>query len=239
MLQIKTQTRVTQEAQAEQQRIERSLERVIAAAAAGKLDQRVQPADLPPQLAGTARELNRLLDTLQSMQRDMVNMSHEHARGDIDVVIDSQRYAGDFGEMARGINEMVGAHIAVKKLAMGVVAEFGRGNFDAPLDPLPGKKAFINDTIETVRGNLKGLIAQMNHMSAEHARGDIDVVIDAARFDGDFRTMAQGVNDMVGAHIAVKKLAMGVISEFGRGNFDAPLDRLPGKKAFIDRKSVV
>ena len=43
---------------------------------------------------------------------------------------------------------MVGGHIAVKKKAMACIAEFGKGNFDAPLEKFPGKKAFINDTIE-------------------------------------------------------------------------------------------
>ncbi|MDT7835393.1 methyl-accepting chemotaxis protein [Aquabacterium sp. OR-4] len=234
MFQIKTQRQAMQDAQAEQQRIEHSFERVMAEAAAGRLDVRIQASAVPPALAGSAREFNRLLDTLQGMQRDMGRMTDEHARGDIDVVIDAPRYNGDFRAIAQGINDLVAAHIAVKKLAMGVVAEFGRGNFDAPMPQLPGKKAFINDVIETVRGNLKGLITEMTHMSAEHARGDIDVVIDPQRFDGDFRTMACGVNDMVAAHIAVKKLAMGVIAEFGRGNFDAPLEKLPGKKAFIN-----
>jgi methyl-accepting chemotaxis protein len=117
---------------------------------------------------------------------------------------------------------------------MAVVREFGEGNFDAPLEKLPGKKAFINETIEQVRGNIKSLITEMNRMSSEHDKGDIDAVIDVDRFHGAYRTMAQGVNDMVKGHIAVKKKAMAVVREFGEGNFDAPLEKLPGKKAFIN-----
>ncbi|MBI5257023.1 MAG: HAMP domain-containing protein, partial [Burkholderiales bacterium] len=94
--------------------------------------------------------------------------------------------------------------------------------------------ARIAQSFEQVRGTLKGLIEQMNSMSAEHEAGDIDVQIDAQRFEGSFRTMAQGVNDMVGAHIAVKKMAMGVVADFARGRLDAPIDKLPGKKAFIN-----
>ncbi|UYB53662.1 methyl-accepting chemotaxis protein [Xanthomonas sp. AM6] len=165
---------------------------------------------------------------------EIERMSREHDAGDIDVVIDSQRFEGDFRNIADGINRMVAGHIAVKKKAMACVAEFGRGNFQAPLESFPGKKAFINDTIEQVRRNLLGLIAQMNHMSAEHDAGDIDVSIDSTRFDGDFRTMADGINRMVAGHIAVKKQAMACVAEFGRGNFDAPLERFPGKKAFIN-----
>ena len=180
------------------------------------------------------RALSTTGRTLLDVTTELNRMSAEHDKGDIDVVIDSGRFVGDFRTMAQGVNEMVAGHIAVKKKAMACVAEFGRGNFDAPLETFPGKKAFINHTIEQVRGNLKGFIAEMNRMSAEHDKGDIDVVIDSGRFVGDFRTMAQGVNEMVAGHIAVKKKAMACVAEFGRGNFDAPLDAFPGKKAFIN-----
>jgi len=192
-----------------------------------------------PQLPGKKAFINEVIErvrgNLKGLISEMNHMAAEHEKGDIDVVVNTQKFQGDFRTMAQGVNDMVAAHIAVKKLAMGVVAEFGKGNFDAPLQQLPGKKAFINNTIERVRGNLKGLISEMNHMAAEHEKGDIDVVVDSQRFEGDFRTVAQGVNDMVGAHIAVKKMAMGVIAEFGKGNFSAPMEQLPGKKAFINR----
>ncbi|MFD1969354.1 methyl-accepting chemotaxis protein [Trinickia caryophylli] len=161
-------------------------------------------------------------------------MSAEHDKGDIDAAIAADDFDGAFRTMAEGINKMVGGHIAVKKKAMACVAEFGRGNFAAPLEPFPGKKAFINETIEQVRRNLNGIIAEMNRMSTEHDKGDIDVAIAAEHFDGAFRTMAEGINKMVAGHIAVKKKAMACVAEFGRGNFEAPLEPFPGKKAFIN-----
>ncbi|MRV72771.1 methyl-accepting chemotaxis protein [Duganella sp. FT92W] len=189
---------------------------------------------LPGKKAFINDTINQVRGNLRGLIAEINRMSAEHDKGDIDVTINVQQFEGDFRTMAQSINAMVGAHIAVKKTAMGVFKEFGRGNFDAQIDRLPGKKAFINDTIDQVRGNLKGLIAEINRMSAEHDKGDIDVTIDAQKFEGDFRTMAQGINAMVGAHIAVKKTAMGVVREFGRGNFDAPMEKLPGKKAFIN-----
>ncbi|GAA0754697.1 methyl-accepting chemotaxis protein [Ideonella azotifigens] len=191
--------------------------------------------------SGPADETGRLLQALgttvhglKRMNGELTRMSAEHDAGDIDVVIDTEALVGDFQSMGQGVNRMVAGHIAVKKKAMACIAEFGRGNFEAPLDKFPGKKAFINETIEQVRSNLKGLISELNRMSREHDAGDIDVIIEAARFDGEFRTMAQGINQMVGGHIAVKKKAMACIAEFGRGNFEAPLDKFPGKKAFIN-----
>jgi len=189
---------------------------------------------LPGKKAFINETIERVRSNLKNIIADINNMSHEHDLGDIDVIIDSDKYQGEFQSMVVGINKMVSGHIAVKRLAMSVVEEFGEGNFDAPLEQLPGKKVFINNTIEKVRGNLKNIIADMNHMSHEHDLGDIDVVIPANNYKGEFQTMANGINKMVLGHISVKKLAMSVIEEFAEGNFDAPLEQLPGKKVFIN-----
>ena len=161
-------------------------------------------------------------------------MSDEHTKGDIDVSIPTEKFHNVFRTMAQAINDMVAGHIAVKKKAMACVAEFAKGNFDAPLEQFPGKKAFINDNIERLRTNFKSFIAEMKHMSEEHDKGDIDVFIPPDGFAGDFLAMAQGVNGMVSGHIAVKKKAMACVAEFAKGNFDAPLEQFPGKKAFIN-----
>ncbi|MDH4439573.1 MAG: methyl-accepting chemotaxis protein [Rhizobium sp.] len=190
------------------------------------------------QLPGKKAFINDTIETLRGNLKGLIaemnTMSAEHDKGDIDVFVPVEKFKGDFASMGRGVNDMVAGHIAVKKMAMAVVKEFGEGNFNAPMEQLPGKKAFINDTIETLRGNLKGLIAEMNNMSAEHDKGDIDVFVPVEKFKGDFASMANGINDMVAGHIAVKKKAMAVVKAFGEGNFNAQLEQLPGKKAFIN-----
>jgi methyl-accepting chemotaxis protein len=191
------------------------------------------------QFQGKTTVINETIERLRSNVKQfleaMSRMSEEHNRGDIDVMMPVERFEGAFRTMARGVNDMVAGHIAVKKKAMACVEEFSKGNFEASLEQFPGKKAFINDTIERLRDNVKRFIDEMNRMSDEHNKGDIDVTIPDERFEGAFRTMARGVNDMVSGHIAVKRKSMACIAEFGRGNFEAPLERFPGKKAFINQ----
>jgi methyl-accepting chemotaxis protein len=214
------------------------IQRICVSLADGKLSERAN-LDLA---TGEAREMLKAVNALieastQPMQKlvaSISRMSEDHDKGDIDVMLPAEDFQGDFATIARGINDMVVGHIAVKKKAMACVKELGEGNFDAPLEQFPGKKAFINETIETLRANLRGLINEMNKMSAEHDKGDIDVFVPVDRFKGDFGTMAKGINDMVAGHIAVKKKAMACIKEFGDGNFEAPLEQFPGKKAFIN-----
>lgn len=214
------------------------ISRVEAAMAAGRCAERLNTHVGNTATREVAEAVNRLLDKAYQPSFDLANaisnVIAEHDRGDIDVIIKPETLPGHFADMASQINDLVGAHISVKKQAMACVREFAHGNFKAPMEKLPGKKAFINEIIETLRENLVGLISQMNHMSAEHDRGDIDVVVDDTAFQGDFAVMARGINTMVAGHIAVKKKAMACVKEFGEGNFDAPLEQFPGKKAFIN-----
>jgi methyl-accepting chemotaxis protein len=204
--------------------------------------ERISRGDIPEKITteykgdfnSIKQSLNRCIETLDALLKEMGHMSHEHDAGDIDVYIDSNKFQGVYKDVAAGINQMVGGHISVKKKAMACIAEFGRGNFEAPLEQFPGKKAFINENIERLRSSVKSFIAEMNRMSAAHNAGDIDAQIPTDQFAGAYQTMAAGVNEMVGGHITVKKKAMACIAEFGRGNFEAPLEKFPGKKAFIN-----
>ena len=199
----------------------------------GKFDP-VLPLVADAQASEVLLALRSVQTSIRRVTADLARMAHEHEAGDIDARIDSSALSGEFQGLANSVNTMVASHVAVKKKAMACIAEFGRGNFHAQLDVFPGKQIFINETIEPVRAKLLDLIAQMNQMSGEHNAGNIDAVIDTKRFDGDFHSVAEGINRMVGDHIAVKKKAMAVVAEFGRGNFDAPMEALPGKKAFIN-----
>jgi methyl-accepting chemotaxis protein len=214
------------------------ISRVEHALAAGDLSSRLNEAIGNAPTSAVAAAINSLLvratAPVMQLSSQLSHMADEHHRGDIDVIIDAQSLPGEYAAMARQVNGLVSAHIHVKKQAMACVRAFAEGDFKAQMEQLPGKKAFINDTIETLRRNLSGLIAEMRHMSTEHDRGYIDVVIDDAKFQGDFGLVARGINEMVAGHIAVKKKAMACVKAFGEGNFNAPLEQFPGQKAFIN-----
>ena len=177
--------------------------------------------------------MKTMYDSIKMLLSEMDRMSHA-LDSDEHNPIDEHKLQGDFLVMAQGVYDLIAGQMAVNKKTMVVVKEFRRGNFDEPLEPLPGKSAFINDTIEGLRGTLKGFIASVDYVSQQHEAGDIDLTIDAHRFKGEFSVMAKSVNDMVAGHIAVKKKAMAVVKAFGEGDFDAPLEQFPGKKVFIN-----
>jgi methyl-accepting chemotaxis protein len=146
-------------------------------------------------------------------------MSDEHNKGDIDVAIAAENFQGAYQTMAKGINEMVGGHIAVKKKAMACIGEFGRGNFEAPLEKFPGKKAFINETIEQMRANLKALIADATMLAQAAVDGKLQTRADASKHQGDFRKIVQGVNDTLDAIVDPLSAASNVLKAMAERDF--------------------
>jgi methyl-accepting chemotaxis protein len=170
----------------------------VAADYVDKISKGVIPAKISDAYNGDFNEiknsLNRCIDSLSGLVAEMKNMSEEHIKGDIDMTIPADKFEGAYRVMAQGINEMVSGHITVKKKAMACVAEFGKGNFEAPLERFPGKKAFINDTIEQVRANLQALISDTDMLAKAAADGRMGARADAGRHQGDFRKIIDGVN---------------------------------------------
>ncbi len=105
--------------------------------------------------------INKIVSTIGKLIEQMNHMSEQHDLGDIDIMVNTNDFEGAYKEMAQGVNDMVNGHITVKKKAMACVKELGQGNFDAELERFPGKKAFINDTIEIVRENLKSVSVEI------------------------------------------------------------------------------
>jgi len=141
-------------------------------------------------------------------------MSAEHDKGDIDIRIDEAKFSSDFQLMAKGVNGMVFGHIAVKKKAMACIKEFGEGNIDAPLETFPGKKVFINDTIEQVRANIRALIRDTQMLVTAANAGQLATRADASKHRGDFRKIVEGVNttldNVVGPINEVKRVMAAV-----------------------------
>ena len=128
-------------------------------------------------------------------------MSAEHDRGDIDVRIPAEKFEGDYRKMAQGINDMVAGHISGEEKSHGLHRRVRQGNFEAPLEKFPGKKAFINDTIEQVRANLKALITDADMLVKAALVEALSTRADATKHSGDFRKIVEGVNHTLDAVI--------------------------------------
>ncbi|HBA71145.1 MAG TPA: chemotaxis protein [Geobacter sp.] len=77
------------------------------------------------------------------------------------------------------------------------ISEFGKGNFDAPIEQFQGKKTLINETIEKLRQNMKAIISDANILSKAAVEGKLTNRADATKHQGDFRKIIEGINSTI------------------------------------------
>lgn len=187
------------------------------------------------EIGNMLQQMQQMADTLKTLLADIMYMSTEQDKGDVDALLNSSKFKGSYKELAERINVLVSSNLQINNQSMAVIKEFGQGNFDAPLKQFPGKKAFINETIEQVRTNIKTFISEMKHMAQQHDVGEIDVVMDTTKFSGAYLQMSEGVNAMVGSHLQEKDEMILMMRALGDGDFSAEVKKYPGKKDAINK----
>jgi methyl-accepting chemotaxis protein len=81
---------------------------------------------------------------------------------------------------------------------------------------------------------ITNLINEIQKMSDAHGNGIISHFIPTDGMDDRTRIVAEGTNQMVASHIDTKKKILGCVSEFAKGNFDAPIEKFSGERYFIN-----
>ncbi len=198
-----------------------TLAELARAMADGRFDQTITVSSTDKSsVAYSIRVLQRTLDGLVQSLR---YVSEQHDAGDIDCTVDHTRFKGGYAEMAQGINRMVAGHIDMNRQAIDVVKAFGDGNLDMPLSEFPGKKHFVNEAIEEVRGNIKRLVNDTQGLAQAAIEGQLSTRADAAQHKGDFQRIVQGVNETLDAVILPLNVAASYVADISRGQIPAKI----------------
>nr|WP_292975024.1 methyl-accepting chemotaxis protein [Nitrosomonas sp.] len=80
---------------------------------------------------------------------------------------------------------------------------------------------------------LNSFISAQQKMQQQHEAGAISYRIPAGKFPGSYGEIANTVNDLVAAHIAVKMRVVEVVTRYAQGDLSVDMDRLPGEKAKV------
>ncbi|WP_369932718.1 methyl-accepting chemotaxis protein [Xanthomonas tesorieronis] len=169
---------------------------VADAIASGKLDNAIDTQ--------SRDETGRLLVSMSSMQEQLravlaaqTEMAQRHDAGQISYRMDESVFPGDYGRMVRDSNGLVAAHIAVKMRLIQIMGRYAIGDLSEDMDRLPGEKAVLSATMDTVKQNLGAMNREIGQLADAAAAGDFSVRGDAQRFQYDFRAMVDSLNQLM------------------------------------------
>ncbi|WP_022971585.1 methyl-accepting chemotaxis protein, partial [Xanthomonas maliensis] len=164
--------------------------------AQGRLDDRIVPVgnDETGQLLANMGQMQEQLQHVLAAQSEM---AQRHDAGQISYRMDAASFPGEYGTMVRDTNALVGAHIAVKMQLAQIMSRYAIGDLSEDMPRLPGEKAVLSDTMDTVKRNLAAMNGEIGRLAQAAANGDFSVRGDADRFQHDFHAMVASLNRLM------------------------------------------
>ena len=95
---------------------------------------------------------------------------------------------------------------------------------------------FVNvlfHSMQKIQDALNSFVQAQQNMTKKHKQGFISERIDVSKLPGAYGEIATAINELVQSHIDVKMHIVDVVTQYGHGNFDVNIDRLPEEKAKI------
>ncbi len=164
--------------------------------------------------------------------KHITDQSHLMADGNIDIFI-PDKYLKRKDELGNLSTSFLNMSDQRKEQAQ-VLEEIAEGTLDSNIQIL-SEEDVVGNSIDQVSHTLNALINEMNHISEQHELGDLHATLDTEHFEGSYKKMAEGINNMIKGHAEVIEKSMACVSEFVQGNFDAELEEFTGKKATINK----
>jgi methyl-accepting chemotaxis protein len=186
------------------------------------------PAKITDRYSGDFNEiknnLNQCIDAVNDLVADAATLSKAAVEGRLATRADAAKHQGDFRKIVQGVNDTLDAVIGPLNVAARYVDQISKGEIPAKITDN------YNGDFNTVKNNLNQCIDAVNAVSADAAmlakaavEGRLATRADAAKHQGDFRKIVQGVNDTLDAVIGPLNVAAHYVDQISKGDIPAKI----------------
>jgi len=173
------------------------------------------------EIGALTSDVYALIDTIRNIVDDIDKFAHEaNDNGDIEYRIDAAKYKGSYGDMIKSLNGFTDGFVSDVLKILNVLQQVGSGDFTFKLDPLPGKKAVLNESVDSLKANLDSVDAGINSMIDSAAnKGDMHFQIDTSKYTGGWKNIMVGLNHIAEAVDKPIVEIMNVMNNLAKGDF--------------------
>ncbi|WP_248343955.1 methyl-accepting chemotaxis protein [Anaeromyxobacter paludicola] len=168
--------------------------------------------------------LNQLIAMVNARSRDLDLLIEAALAGDLSVRADASAYQGQNARVIEGMNRLLDAVAEPLAAAAVCVERISRGEIPPPIE------ATYRGRFEELKLGLNRCIAAVNALVVDAqalaraaVEGQLQARADAARHQGDFRKVIEGVNASVDAFLAPLQLSIGYVQLFAQGSVPPPI----------------
>lgn len=164
------------------------------------------------------------------------NMMNEAAKsGELDKRIDPSAYNNDdFQSIVNGVNDTMETTVSNLRLVGNNLDKLSNGDFQANItENMEGDYTVLKDATNNLGKYLNFLIEDSNEMNQSAREGNLDVRIDASKYQGDFAKITNGINDTMEINTEVLGGIRGTLEEFVNDNIEARIVNTHYKGEFL------
>ena len=198
---------------------------------------RIARGDIPPRIeeawqgdfARIRDGVNAVIGSTSGLLSGLDGLARAHAAGDTEARLDEAHFAGAWRGLAHGTNATVDQYVEVLRETLAILARYAEGDFGPELRPLPGKLAVANQALDRLRGNLRAFSGDVQALARAAVAGQLATRADAARYQGDWQAVIQGVNATLDAVTGPLAAAAACVDLLARGEVPSRIEeRWPG-----------
>ena len=188
--------------------------------------------DIDDEIGQMTNGIKKVIETLTGLVSDLSNMARKQEDGDYEYFVDREKYMGEYRAVVEQTVGMITQRNANIMDMLDTIVKYAGGNFNAKMDPLPGKLAKINGEMNLVQNNLISVKDSVVKMINAVQSGDFSIRAEVSGYKGDWLTIVSDMNNMMEAinvpiqeiagvmtHVSAGQLNSKVTGEFG-GSFD-------------------
>lgn len=171
-----------------------------------------------------APALKKTIETIRGLNTDVQKLIQATTEGKLDVRGNSAGYSGAWEGMITGINGLIDAFVAPINVTAEYVERISKGDIpptitDTYLGDFNEIKNNLNNCIEV----MSGLLNETNMLIKATQDGKLDARGNASKFNGDWGTMVQGVNNLIDAFVAPINVTAEYVERISKGDIPAKI----------------
>ncbi len=172
-----------------------------------------------------ASSFSNVRDTFRMLIENINEVVVKAEDGDTDARIDEKAYEGEYAHAAESINELLEINSEELLEILNGFEGLGNGDFKRTIKQFSGKKIIANQMFDAVKDSIASINADILRLIDRAENGILSEQINAADYKGDWKRLAQNLNELMDSVNAPIEDANHILEDLSKGEFDVTVNK--------------
>jgi len=171
------------------------------------------------EVGALANSVRSMQVAVQAMIADASMLAKAAVDGKLSTRADASKHQGDFQAIVKGVNDTLDAVIGPLNVAASYVDQISKGAIPAKItDTYNGDFNTLKNNLNVCIDAVNALVADANMLSQAAVEGKLETRAEAAKHQGDFRKVVEGVNATLDAIVGPVNEVVRVLGALSKGD---------------------